>query len=172
MPVHALLTVEDFGQLLSLLIDQPPGDVTLEDVAGNLLTADQLMAEFGTRAFKFPARQVGTGNHAELIFEIDGRVTTFKIHWAAARQGFIFWNTRIHYFIQKEFWSERERPRVCGDSLASLCKLAGIGNDLPICYPKLDDPLLCKKCLKRISEARPGISARYANDPQVEMGSV
>jgi hypothetical protein len=159
MPVHALLMVESFGQLLSLLIDQPAGDVTLEDATGNFLTADKLVAEFGAKAFTFPSRQVGTGNHTELKFDIDGRVATFKIHWAAARQGFIFCNTRIHYFIQKEFWSERERPRVWGDSLASLCKLAAVGNDLPICYPNLDDPLLCKKCLKRIAESDPAASA-------------
>ena len=157
--MHQLLKVENFGDLLALLTDQPPNDVRLEDGAGNLFTANQLLTEFGSRVSEFPARQIGTGNHAELKFEINDSITTFKIHWAAARQGFIFWNTRIHYFVQKEFWNERERPRIWGDSLASLCKLAGIANDLPICYPKMDDPLLCKKCLKRIAEADPAASA-------------
>src|SRR5207248_5185644 len=70
----------------------------------------------------------------------------FQIHWSPTRQGFVFYNTRIHYFIQKEFWKEKERPEWARDDcLISLCKLNQIQNDQPIIYPSLDDQLICQR---------------------------
>jgi hypothetical protein len=139
--MHYMCEVRTTGELLKVLATQPLNDVWIEGRAGEIYKPKEILNLLNPNSVSAPLLKWGTGNPGELTIDVNGRSREFKLRWSNSRRGFISYNTRVHYFIPAE-----------SGLLVSLCKLNRITNDLPICYPNLNDANICKKCLTRFRE--------------------
>jgi hypothetical protein len=148
--------INTLGDLLSVLATQPDGDVWLEDEKGVNHRPGDLLGALEPRHLKLPFTLTISGGGSFECKIADG--PWLAVRWSQTRQGFMILKDEprsvLHYFGPAELWPSDHRPDIWPGNLLSLCRRYTICNSEPIIYPDLDDPMICRNCLKRIRESQ------------------